>query len=124
MLEGIGVNGSRDHLTQMLFIFIENAFKYTPEGTVRLDAVVREGQVGIRVADTGIGMDKEEIPHIFERFYRADESRGVTAGTGLGLSIAKWIIDEHGGSVEVTTRLGSGSTFLVWLPVFFRDMAG
>jgi signal transduction histidine kinase len=78
--------------------------------------------VGIRVADTGIGMDKEEIPHIFERFYRADESRGVTAGTGLGLSIAKWIIDEHGGSVEVTTRQGDGSTFLVWLPVFFRDV--
>ncbi|RAU91371.1 cell wall metabolism sensor histidine kinase WalK [Paenibacillus sp. YN15] len=123
VLEGIGVNGSRDHLQQMLFIFIENAFKYTPEGTVRMDALVREGQVGIRIADTGIGMDKEEIPHIFERFYRADESRGVTAGTGLGLSIAKWIIDEHGGSVEVTTRLGGGSTFLVWLPVFFRDMA-
>lgn len=122
-LEGIGINGSRDHLQQMLFIFIENAFKYTPEGTVRMDALVREEQVGIRIADTGIGMDKEEIPHIFERFYRADESRGITAGTGLGLSIAKWIIDEHGGSVEVTTRLGSGSTFLVWLPVFFRDMA-
>jgi two-component system, OmpR family, sensor kinase len=121
-LDGIGVNGSRDHLQQMLFIFIENAFKYTPQGTVRMDALVREEQVGIRIADTGIGMDKEEIPHIFERFYRADESRGVTAGTGLGLSIAKWIIDEHDGSVEVTTRQGDGSTFLVWLPVFFRDV--
>ncbi|MNW14790.1 Alkaline phosphatase synthesis sensor protein PhoR [compost metagenome] len=67
-------------------------------------------------------MDKEAIPHIFERFYRADESRGVTPGTGLGLSIAKWIIDEHGGSIEVTTRTGIGTRFTVWLPVSFRQM--
>lgn len=120
-LEGIGINGSRDHLQQMLFIFIENAFKYTSEGSVRMDVLVKDEQVGIRIADTGIGMDKEEIPHIFERFYRADVSRGVTSGTGLGLSIAKWIIDEHNGSIEVTTKLGTGSTFLIWLPVSFHD---
>lgn len=121
-LQGIGVNGSKDHLQQMLFIFIENAFKYTPEGSVCLDAVMGEQQVGIRITDTGIGMDKDEVPHIFERFYRADVSRGVTSGTGLGLSIAKWIIDEHKGSIEVTTRKGQGSTFVVWLPVFFHQM--
>ena len=66
-------------------------------------------------------MNNEEIPHIFERFYRADESRGQTSGTGLGLSIAKWIIDEHGGSVEVSTREGEGTTFIVWLPIAFLD---
>ena len=71
------------------------------------------------LADTGIGMDKEDIPHIFDRFYRADLSRGITSGTGLGLSIAKWIIDEHGGSVEVTTRKDEGSTFIIWLPANF-----
>lgn len=121
-LQGIGVTGSKDHLQQMLFIFIENAFKYTPEGSVCLDAVIGEHQVGIRITDTGIGMDKDEVPHIFERFYRADVSRGVTSGTGLGLSIAKWIIDEHKGSIEVTTRKGQGSTFVIWLPVFFHQM--
>lgn len=119
LLNGVYVEGNRDYLQQVLFIFIENGFKYTPEGEVRLDVVLYKGQVGIRFSDTGIGMDKDEVPHIFERFYRADQSRGVTEGTGLGLSIAKWIIDVHGGSVEVVTRRGEGSTFIVWLPVIF-----
>lgn len=122
VLDGIGVNGDRDYLQQLLLIFIENAFKYTKEGSVTMDAVRSGDQIGIRIADTGIGMDKEEVPHIFERFYRADVSRGVTSGTGLGLSIAKWIIDEHGGSIEVRTRKGSGSTFIIWLPVSFQLM--
>ncbi|KKO53621.1 sensor histidine kinase [Paenibacillus sp. DMB20] len=119
VLNGVYVEGNRDYLQQMLFIFIENAFKYTPEGEVRLDVILYRGQVGIRFMDTGIGMDKDEIPHIFERFYRADQSRGITEGTGLGLSIAKWIIDVHEGSVEVVTKRGEGSTFIVWLPVIF-----
>ncbi|WP_438431773.1 sensor histidine kinase [Gorillibacterium sp. sgz500922] len=116
-LTGAFVRGNADSLSQMLFIFLENAFKYTPEGYVVLDAVKAPRQIGIRIRDTGIGMDKDEVPHIFERFYRADVSRGKTAGTGLGLSIAKWIIDQHGGSIEVTTRLQEGSTFLIWLPL-------
>ncbi|MNW32404.1 putative sensor histidine kinase TcrY [compost metagenome] len=119
LLNGIYMDGSKDYLQQMLFIFIDNAFKYTPEGTVRFDAIVYQGQVGLRISDTGIGMDKSEVPFIFDRFYRADESRGVTEGIGLGLSIAKWIIDEHHGSVEVVTRQGEGTTFVIWLPVSF-----
>jgi signal transduction histidine kinase len=63
-------------------------------------------------------MDKEEVPLIFERFYRADISRGKTTGTGLGLSIAKWIIDEHKGSIEVKTTQGEGSVFIIWLPIY------
>lgn len=118
-LNGVYVVGNRDYLQQMLFIFIENGFKYTPEGEVRLDVILYKGQIGIRFSDTGIGMDKDEIPHIFDRFYRADQSRGVTEGTGLGLSIAKWIIDVHNGSVEVVTKRGEGSTFIVWLPIIF-----
>jgi two-component system OmpR family sensor kinase len=118
-LEGVVVHGNRDYLQQLLFIFIENAFKYTFSGSVKLDALRSDTQIGIRIADTGIGMDKEEVPHIFERFYRADESRGQTAGTGLGLSIAKWIIDEHKGSIEVTTSKEVGSIFVVWLPASF-----
>ncbi|MBW4085323.1 cell wall metabolism sensor histidine kinase WalK [Paenibacillus sp. S150] len=118
-LNGKYIVGNKDYLQQMMFIFIDNAFKYTPEGKVTLDAVFYQNQVGIRIADTGIGMDKDEVPHIFDRFYRADESRGITEGIGLGLSIAKWIIDEHGGSVEVVTRQGEGTTFVIWLPLLF-----
>ncbi|MEK4356680.1 HAMP domain-containing sensor histidine kinase [Paenibacillus sp. FSL M7-1455] len=119
VLNGVYINGNKDYMQQMLFIFIENAFKYTPEGQVVFDAFIYKNQVGIRISDTGIGMDKEEVPHIFDRFYRADQSRGVTEGIGLGLSIAKWIIDELEGSVEVVTRLGEGTTFIIWLPIVF-----
>ncbi|MEC0171740.1 HAMP domain-containing sensor histidine kinase [Paenibacillus graminis] len=118
-LNGKYILGNKDYLQQMMFIFIDNAFKYTPAGEVTLDAVFYQNQVGIRIADTGIGMDKDEVPHIFDRFYRADQSRGITEGIGLGLSIAKWIIDEHGGSVEVVTRQGEGTTFVIWLPLLF-----
>lgn len=118
-LNGKYIVGNKDYLQQMLFIFIDNAFKYTPSGEVKLDTIFYQSQVGIRIADTGIGMDKDEVPHIFDRFYRADESRGITEGIGLGLSIAKWIIDEHGGSVEVVTRQGEGTTFVIWLPLLF-----
>ena len=111
--------GNPDYLRQLVFIFVENAFKYTPEGHVELKALRADDQAGVVISDTGIGMNSEEVPHIFERFYRADLSRGKTSGTGLGLSIAKWIIDEHRGSVEVRTREGEGTTFVVWLPVFF-----
>ncbi|UJF34550.1 sensor histidine kinase [Paenibacillus hexagrammi] len=118
-LEDAVVYGNRDYLQQLLFIFIENAFKYTKEGYVKLDALRSDGLVGIRIEDSGIGMNKEDVPHIFDRFYRADLSRGQTSGTGLGLSIAKWIIDEHGGSIEVKTRKDEGTTFIVWIPASF-----
>jgi two-component system OmpR family sensor kinase len=117
-LEHIQIYGNRDYLQQLLFIFIENAFKYTDGGFVKLDSLRTDNQIGIRIEDTGIGMEKEEVPLIFERFYRADISRGKTAGTGLGLSIAKWIIDEHHGSIEVKTTQGEGSIFIIWLPIY------
>lgn len=116
-LEGAYVRGNKDYLQQMLFIFIENAFKYTPCGSVTLTVIRQDNQIGIRIHDTGIGMNEKEVPYIFERFYRADVSRGITSGTGLGLSIAKWIIDEHFGSVEVVTKPGKGTSFVVWLPL-------
>jgi two-component system OmpR family sensor kinase len=116
-LDGVFVNGNKDYLQQLLYIFIENAFKYTHEGYVRLEGLKSNEQIGIKIIDTGIGLDREQIPYIFERFYRADPSRGLTSGTGLGLSIARWIIDEHQGSIEVTTHKGEGTTFIIWLPV-------
>ncbi|MFC5468687.1 sensor histidine kinase [Cohnella suwonensis] len=116
-LEGVQVRGNRDYLLQLLFILIENGFKYTPSGSVKLYASRSGDLVGLTVADTGIGIRTEEVPHIFERFYRVDVSRGETSGTGLGLSIAKWIADMHGGKFEVRTRLGEGTAFTLWLPV-------
>jgi two-component system OmpR family sensor kinase len=114
----VKVNGDPDYLQQLLFIFIENAFKYTPNGVVQIEAIRINDQIGLRIKDTGLGMEKDEVPHIFDRFYRVDPSRGQTAGTGLGLSIAQWIIDEHNGSIEVMTRKGEGSQFLIWLPIY------
>lgn len=116
-LDHVEVYGNRDYLLQLLFILIENGFKYTPSGAVRLYAVQSADYVGLTVADTGIGLSDEEIPHIFERFYRADVSRGETSGTGLGLSIAKWIADMHHGSLEVSTQQGEGTAFTLWLPI-------
>ncbi|XID93292.1 sensor histidine kinase [Paenibacillaceae bacterium WGS1546] len=116
-LNGVKVRGNRDYLLQLLFILIENGFKYTPSGVVRLYASRFESFVGLSVADTGIGIREEEVPHIFERFYRVDVSRGETAGTGLGLAIAKWIADMHQARFEVRTRLGEGTVFTVWLPI-------
>lgn len=121
VLHEVWVHGDKHYLQQLLFIFLENAFKYTQAGYVRMDVYYQEGQVGISIEDTGIGMDKEHVPLIFERFYRADESRGQTQGTGLGLSIAKWIIDQHRGSVEIKTALGRGTTFIIWLPAIFQE---
>lgn len=118
-LEGAYVHGSEDYLQQLLFVFIENAFKYTPEGRVMFSVRRTENHIGWVIEDTGIGMNPDQVPHIFDRFYRADESRGVTVGTGLGLAIAKWIIDEHQGSVEVATLEGKGTTFTIWLPIDF-----
>ncbi|MFD0675198.1 sensor histidine kinase [Cohnella sp. GCM10027633] len=116
-LDGVWVRGNRDYLLQLLFILIENGFKYTPEGTVRLYATLAGQYVGLTVVDTGIGLQAEDIPHIFERFYRADLSRGETAGTGLGLSIAKWIAELHQATIDVQSRPGEGSAFTLWLPV-------
>lgn len=120
-IRDVEISANADSIRQLLFIFIENAFKYTPSGKVEISTLRSHNQAGIVIKDTGIGMNSAEIPHIFDRFYRADESRGKTSGTGLGLSIAKWIIDEHQGSVEVSTREGEGTTFTVWLPITFLD---
>ncbi|SFA88587.1 Signal transduction histidine kinase [Cohnella sp. OV330] len=120
-LAGVRVVGNRDYLMQLLFIFIENGFKYTPAGEVRLEVFRQEDRVGLSIADTGIGIAKADMPRIFDRFYRADESRGQTAGTGLGLSIAKWIADMHRASLDVQSRPEGGSRFTVWLPVDFSE---
>jgi signal transduction histidine kinase len=115
-IDAVYVNGHSDYLLQMIMIFVENAFKYTKEGFVALRVLKEVGRVGLVVEDSGIGLSEEDAGHIFERFYRADVSRGQTSGTGLGLSIAKWILEEHEGTVEVQSQVGEGTRFTIWLP--------
>jgi len=111
------VLGDRDRLRQLLLNLVDNALKYTPAGgQVTLTLRRGEGWVQVAVTDTGVGITPEDVPHLFERFYRADRSRARQSGAGLGLSIAQWVAQAHGGRIEVESQVGQGSTFTVWLP--------
>jgi two-component system OmpR family sensor kinase len=114
------VNGDRDRLKQVFINLISNAIKYTPQGglvTVSLTKGPEKVRVSIR--DTGPGIPAKDIPQIFDRFYRAERSRtrARAGGYGLGLSIANWIVEKHGGQIEVDSVEGQGSTFAVVLPL-------
>ena len=117
--EEINVYGDIGLLKQTARILVENAAKYTEAGE---DIILRIGkndknEVYFSVQDNGIGMDAEDVPHIFERFFRADTARvRKNGGTGLGLSIAKWIIDNHKGYFSVLSRKGIGTRITVYLP--------
>ncbi|MCF6093072.1 HAMP domain-containing histidine kinase [Microaerobacter geothermalis] len=113
VLKDAAIWGNGDYLRQLMVILLENAFKYTKEGYVKLRVEKKENQIGFHVEDTGIGIEEKDIPHLFNRFFRADPARNRT-GTGLGLAIAKWIVDEHQGRIEVKSEWGKGSTFSVW----------
>ena len=97
---------------------MDNALKYTPyEGTVSLSLTTSGNSAVVKVSDTGIGISPEDLPHIFERFYRADQSRSHDrGGSGLGLAIVESIVQEHQGSIEVESTPGKGSTFILKLP--------
>ena len=122
------VNGDRDRLKQVLINLAANAIQYTPAGGDVFLSLEKIGeQARIIVRDTGPGIPAEDLPHIFERFYRAEKSRtrGKTTGFGLGLSIAHWIIEQHGGKIEVESKEGRGTTFAIWLPVLnLKDIGG
>ena len=98
---------------------LDNAIRYTPSGgQVSLSVSAAAGTVAVEITDTGRGIPPGDIPHIFERFYRVDKSRNLTTGgAGLGLTIAKQIIDMHSGRIAVSSRLGSGTSFIITLPV-------
>ena len=109
--------GDRKLLKQMLRVFIENSLKFTPEdGRIQVNTFENKKILHITIEDTGVGIPQEDIPHIFDRFYRSDKSRNKeTGGHGLGLSIAKWIIDMHSGKIEVESTLHSGTKFEIFL---------
>ncbi|MEW6061143.1 MAG: ATP-binding protein [Bacteroidota bacterium] len=113
------VVGDPLRLRQLFLNLIDNAIKYTPEhGTVEVSLIRENGQAKIQVKDSGIGIPKEELPKIFDRFYRVDKARSrELGGSGLGLSISKWIAEIHGGSIAVESEVNRGSTFTVSLPL-------
>jgi signal transduction histidine kinase len=128
-LEDAIVMGDRTRLRQLLLNLITNAIKYTPKGgAVELSVSRRPNdEMGITVRDTGIGIAAADLPHVFERFWRADRVRSRASergGFGLGLAIAQWIAQAHGGSLTVQSRLGRGTIFTVLLPVLPEEGVG
>jgi signal transduction histidine kinase len=106
----------QDRMAQALGNLLSNAIKYTPEGTVSVDAFVRDSSVFIAVGDTGIGIAPSEQDEIFEPFYRSQRDKRFPQGMGLGLSIARDLVQAHGGSLRVESAPGKGSRFTILLP--------
>ncbi len=129
--EPLIVMGDADRLRQLLLNLVDNAVKHTPEGgQIALRLARADDWVRLTVVDTGTGIPPEDLPHIFERFYRAEKSRwrkpvpsetSPGTGVGLGLSIAQWIARAHNGRIEVQSELGKGSAFHVLLPLAGTD---
>jgi two-component system OmpR family sensor kinase len=111
----------RSRIRQMLMNLLTNAIKYTPQGgEVAIDCSRADADVTLSVRDTGVGIAPGDLPHIFDRFWRADQARSRTGsrpGVGLGLAISKWIAEAHGGTITAQSRPGRGTTFTVTLPI-------
>jgi heavy metal sensor kinase len=116
---GIPIQADAEALRRALLILMDNAAKYTSRGgSVRVSLASHDGFAIASVSDTGIGIAPEDIPHVFDRFWRADKARSrEQGGAGLGLSIAKWIVDMHGGSISVQSKLNNGSVFTIRVPL-------
>jgi heavy metal sensor kinase len=117
--EDLVVKGDEARLRGLLMNLLDNAVRYTPSPGLVSVSVRREGKMAVvAITDTGVGIPAEDIPLIFERFYRVDKSRSrAEGGSGLGLAICRHIAEVHGGEIEVESRVGVGSTFSVWLPL-------
>lgn len=118
-LDEATIIGDKTKLRQLFFNLIDNAIKYNYEnGSVEITLTKEKDSANIAISDTGIGIPKESLSKIFERFYRVDKARSREAGgSGLGLSLSKWIVDLHKGSINVKSEHGKGATFTVKLPV-------
>jgi len=121
------IRADRDRLVQIFLNVLDNAVKFTSEGGRITVSAFQEGenQVAVRISDTGIGIPRDEIPRLGERFYRVDKTRSrELGGTGLGLSIVKHLMAAHNGIMEIESRLGQGTTVILRFPVYDRDPEG
>ncbi len=114
----VTIKADEDLLLQLMLNLLDNAIKYTPSGgQVNVGSNVNGSQVELRVQDTGVGISREHLPYLFDRFYRVDKGRSrAEGGVGLGLAISRWIAEAHGGTIRVESVPGKGSTFIVLLP--------
>ncbi|MGG4505206.1 ATP-binding protein [Heyndrickxia sporothermodurans] len=112
------IDAEKDRLQQIILNLVANAVTYTPDkGTIEIGIVEKDDQIELTVKDTGIGISKEELPRIFERFYRVDKARSRNSGgTGLGLAIVKHLVESHHGSIQVDSEEGKGTLFTLTLP--------
>lgn len=118
----VTVDGEANKLDQVVTNLVENAVKYTDRGCVKVNLSEDGSDALLSIADTGIGIPEDAIPHLFERFYRVDKARSrETGGTGLGLAIVEKIVALHQGGIEVKSKQGEGSTFLVRIPLSGKD---
>jgi signal transduction histidine kinase len=123
-LEPLWLEGDEDRLRQLVLNLVDNAIKYTPPGgdvCVRLRLQTDPGGAApravVEIEDTGIGIEPASLPRIFDRFYRIDKARSrAEGGSGLGLAICRWIVEAHGGQIDVRSQVGIGSCFMVVLP--------
>lgn len=113
------IEGDKSRIEQVILNIVSNAVRYTPEGgRIVISAKKAEDKVDIKVEDNGIGVPEEDLPHIFERFYRVDKARSRSmGGTGLGLAISREIVVRHGGTITIQSQLGRGTAVTVTLPV-------
>jgi two-component system sensor histidine kinase CiaH len=113
----VNILGVDDRLKEVFIILLDNAVKYSPaKSDIDISSKTKRGEVKISVTNHGVGIEKEDLAHIFNRFYRADKSRSETSGYGLGLSIAKKIVESHNGKIEAKSIPGKQTTFTLTLP--------
>jgi heavy metal sensor kinase len=116
----VHVRGDGSWLERVILNLLDNAIKFTPDGgKIRVGVAAENGSAKLRVEDQGIGIPPEALPHIFQRFYRAEPSRSKRVpGVGLGLALARWIVEKHRGRITVESQPGQGTCFMVWLPLY------
>ena len=120
LCSSVRINADKNRIHQLMVILLDNSLKYTSEGDrISIQTGMEENKAVIKVSDSGIGISKDNLPYIFDRFYREDKARSrEKGGTGLGLSIAQWIVESHQGTISVESAIESGTIFTIRLPIY------